>query len=442
MPMLPDHLIQLLTAYVDGELSNRQRKAVLRLLHRSDEARRLYQQLRDDAARLRGLPRAGLGRHFAQRVLRNISSDRVYLDRRSTLVERPAIPSWVGLAVAAAVLLMVGVSSYLYFAAVPTETPSEQATHVPKPAPSEAGPEKDPSEMGPPEPPQAKGESTPSERPGLFLWPLDRAGRWGVEQIARRPSLGDKKPETEPITIQGTKPGVFDLDVVRGPKLILLNVHELDQDKPRQQLRDGLNKESAHRLELFCLENAKALPRLQAVFQSHGIRLLIDKDAQACLTKRLKTNYVVYADDLTANELATILQEIGSADKKAETRRDSQFDRIMVNPLGPDDYKELSSLLGVDAKLLQSSKKIDPRKPVSEGTADDVIRVLEGQGPARPEPGKPPSAKAPERLALVLASNVARPRLPSKEVKQFIDSRKERRPGTVQMVLVLRQSKA
>jgi hypothetical protein len=194
---------------------------------------------------------------------------------------------------------------------------------------------------------------------------------------------------------------------------------------------------------LFCLENAKALPRLQAAFGAHGIKFLIDKDAQTCLTKRLKTNYVLYMEDVTAAELATILQEIGRADKKAEAQRDGQFDRIMVNPLGPDDYKELSSLLGVDAKVLQSSKPgIDPRKPVSDGTADNVIRVLEGQGPPRPDPSRPPVVKAPERLALVLASHVARPRSPSKEVKQFLDSRKERRPGTVQIVLVLRQSKA
>jgi hypothetical protein len=441
--MLPDHLIQLLTAYVDGELSTRQRKAVLRLLHRSAEARRLYQQLRDDAARLRGLPRARLGRHFAQRVLRNLSDGRLQLDRRSSVAERPAIPSWVGLAVAAAVLLLVSVSSYLYFAAVPPEASPDAAASVKKPAPAEPGPEKNPGpEKEPPVPAQAKREPTPSNRPGLILWALDQAGRWGAEQIARRPHSGDKKdkPETDPLV--SPPKGVFDIDFVRGPKLLLLNVRELDQDKPRQQLRDGLSKESAHRLELFCLENAKALPRLQAAFQAHGIKLLIDKDAQNCLTKRLKTNYVLYAENLTAEELATILEEVGSADKKAEAQRDGQFDRIMVNPLGPDDYKELSSLLGVDAKVLQSFKPgIDPRKPVSDGTADDVIRVLEGQGPPRPDSGKPPVVKAPERLALVLACNVARPRSPSKEVKQFLDSRKERRPGTVQMVLVLRQSK-
>jgi hypothetical protein len=441
--MLPDHLLQLLTAYVDGELSTRQRKAVLRLLHRSAEARRLYQQLRDDAARLRGLPRARLGRHFAQRVLRNLSDGRLQLDRRSGVAERPAIPSWVGLAVAAAVLLIVSVSSYLYFAAVPPEGNPDGAADLKKPAPAEPGPERQPGpEKEPPVPPRAKHEQKPSGRPGLFLWALDQAGRWGAEQFARRPSPGGPKEKRESDPLVSPPKGVFDIDFVRGPKLLLLKVRELDQEKPRQQLRDGLNQESAHRLVLFCLETAKALPRLQTALQAHGVRLLIDKEAQTCLTKRLKTNYVLYAEDLTAEELATILQEIGRDDKKAEAQRDGQFDRLMVNPLGPDDYKELSSLLGVDAKVLQPSKPgIDPRKPVSDGTADNVIRVLEGQGPPRPDPSKPPVSKAPERLALVLPSNVARPRSPSKEVKQFLDSRKERRPGTVQMLLVLRQSK-
>jgi len=42
--MLSDQVLELLTAFVDGELHQRQREEVLRLLNRSSEARELVRQ--------------------------------------------------------------------------------------------------------------------------------------------------------------------------------------------------------------------------------------------------------------------------------------------------------------------------------------------------------------------------------------------------------------
>ena len=55
--MLPDRDRQLLSAFVDGELSSRQRRHVERLLRRSGEARTLLRRLQEDARELRHLPR-------------------------------------------------------------------------------------------------------------------------------------------------------------------------------------------------------------------------------------------------------------------------------------------------------------------------------------------------------------------------------------------------
>src|SRR5689334_2153121 len=112
--MLSDRLSQLLTAYIDGELSARQRKAVQRLLHRSAEARALVRQMEEDARLLRGLPRRKLGPDFAQRVLGTIADRPVQLSRRARLSRVPAYPAWGVLAAAAAVLFVVGISTYLY----------------------------------------------------------------------------------------------------------------------------------------------------------------------------------------------------------------------------------------------------------------------------------------------------------------------------------------
>jgi hypothetical protein len=82
---------------------------------------------------------------------------------------------------------------------------------------------------------------------------------------------------------------------------------------------------------------------------------------------------------------------------------------------------------------------VDIRQPIANGTVAQVSQSLAGQGTPRPEPGKPATSKPPERLALVVPYPPGRPKPgSSKEIKQFLDSRKECPPGTVQVFLVLR----
>src|SRR3984893_2193595 len=121
--MLPDRYRELLTAYVDGELSTRQRKAVSRLLHRSEEARNLLEQLQQDADVLRGLPRLRLDRDLSSQVLLTIHQRRLHPGRHRVTVPPPAFPAWTGLAAAAAVLFVIGVGSYMYFAHFPVHAP-------------------------------------------------------------------------------------------------------------------------------------------------------------------------------------------------------------------------------------------------------------------------------------------------------------------------------
>jgi hypothetical protein len=107
------------------------------------------------------------------------------------------------------------------------------------------------------------------------------------------------------------------------------------------------------------------------------------------------------------------------------------------------DREELAKLLGPYAKLLQTPKLsgplgVDPHKPVSDGTGTQVVQTLTGQGgPPRPEPGKP-AVKPPEHQALILPYNPVRPQEKSAEIKLFLETRKPPRPGTIQVLLVLR----
>ena len=118
--MLLDRNRELLTAYVDGELTGRQRRHVVRLLRRSPEARQLLQQLQEDARSLRHLPRPHLAIDLTGEVLRTILERRLMPGQRRAARLRGST-SWAGplaaWAAAAAVLLVLGAASYLYFAA-------------------------------------------------------------------------------------------------------------------------------------------------------------------------------------------------------------------------------------------------------------------------------------------------------------------------------------
>src|ERR1700682_6386041 len=102
--MITDTQTRLLTAYVDGELSARQRKAVERLLRQSPDARKLYHLLTEDSVRLRAMPRHHPEPGFSERVVRAAIRKPVPVRRPVRPVQR-TIPAWVGLAAAASVLL-------------------------------------------------------------------------------------------------------------------------------------------------------------------------------------------------------------------------------------------------------------------------------------------------------------------------------------------------
>ena len=90
--MLPDRLCQLLTAYVDGELTVRRARAVQRLLERTPEARELLAQLRANAERLRALDEPEARPHLAR--VNEMNGLREGLRGRRA-IEQPQLPGHV-----------------------------------------------------------------------------------------------------------------------------------------------------------------------------------------------------------------------------------------------------------------------------------------------------------------------------------------------------------
>src|SRR5205807_1702706 len=108
--MLPNDCKELLTAYVDGELSARQKRQVMKLLRRSPEARQLLRQLQSDSRELHALNTPPLGFDLSETVVETIQR-RGLQPRRRVPAPIPA-SIWPGIAAAAAVLLIACGGSY------------------------------------------------------------------------------------------------------------------------------------------------------------------------------------------------------------------------------------------------------------------------------------------------------------------------------------------
>jgi hypothetical protein len=437
--MMSDRYYQLLTAYVDGELSARQRKAVARLLHRSAEARALLRRLQQDAETLRRLPRRRLDPDFPSRVVQAIRDRDMKLRRRLERTSPQPYPVWVGLALAASVLFLVGFGSYFYFSAtqpgpVPQVVAARNAVAQPtadpvKPAPSPVEPDHaTPPAEGPKSPQEAPVAEAPREKP----------------EPDKAPAAVEPNPDTT-LTLPVPEKEMFQPRHANVALPVVVTFGEFNAAKVREELQ----KDSGFRLEMPCRESVVAFEHLRAAFRARGVSLLLDQVAQARLKQpRLKTNFVLYAEDLLPEELTAILQQAGSEDRKAAARHkaEPQFDGFVVTPMGDDDRKELSKLLGVEPRQMQTPHAgaplgLDPKKPLSEVTAEQVAQALAGQGSSSHSEASKPAAKAPEHLALVLPYNPVGPRPGSPEVKHFLDSRKPPRSRTVQVLLVLRETK-
>jgi hypothetical protein len=218
-------------------------------------------------------------------------------------------------------------------------------------------------------------------------------------------------------------------------------LHELEEDAVHKKLLAELQQKDALRLELPVADGNRAFERLQAVLKAHHVDLTIDATAQRRLANpKTRTNYVLYGEDLTVDELAKLLQQIGADDRKAAEKKagDGLFDALVVRGMTERDHKELSDLLGVDPMQMQPKELgplgVDPHKPVSDLTGAQVVAAL--------EKGKPGAKAAADHPMLVLPYNPVRPRRDSAEVKHFLEERKPLRQGAVPILLVVRGATA
>jgi anti-sigma factor RsiW len=424
--MLPDRLRQLLTAYVDGELTARQEEAVRRHLERSAEAQAFLSQLQADAESLRQLPRRALGADFANHVVAALAERPARPARRRLPVSTAAGWSpWFSFAVAASVLVVVGVGTVGYFAVSREQsapvmlTNTEVAPTVTVPVSAKPAPDVDSEAVA-----DHQAPPTLPARELIAAQPREIAADVEHRTVSIDDRIGDV-----PLASPSRPLESFDLVV---PKLsMLLALRELALDHRQAMLREELRKDDAFHLDLTGVDGAKSLDQLRDVLKAHGIVLMVDAVAQSRWQRGQKSSYVLYTEDLTAAQLLQSLIQLGHDDGKSKRER-----QLVVSRLTQADRQVLSHLLGVDPRHLDSRNRygVDISKPIADKTADQLAQALSGSKS---------TVKSPERLALLLAYDppIRAQAVVSKEVKQFLAAQpKDRRPGSLQLLLVLHGS--
>jgi hypothetical protein len=451
--MLSDDICRLLTASVDGELNERQRQAVDRLVQRSPEARQLLDQLQANANTLRKLPRRQLPSDFALQVAGAITTRQLHPGQRRGWQPSSRILAWAG--AAASVLLAVGLGSFYYLSPARNQ-------HAPLDAVAARDPELAQA------PSMTKKESADRSRPDL-----DKTAAAPSAKVAPVPvpsetgsSAGDRKASKSMPAPAPSKPSdgadkdagaalaaspgnSNNLKVIPPGFPLTLSLGELNREEQKKRLRLGMEKGTGYHIELLSRGNGHALERLRAALSSQRIGLLVDDTAESRLKQgRTEEDYLLYAQEMTAAQLASVLERLASDDKEAEDKRrgSGEFESFTVCSLAVEDSRVVAAFLGGDPLLLpapglRGALVPDLYKSLPERAAAPASRSsLAAKGTARSGLDRP-LVKPPEHSALLIPYGPGRPKtITSIPVRQFLNTRKPPQRGAVQVFLVLRRA--
>jgi anti-sigma factor RsiW len=444
--MLSDDVCRLLTGYVDGELNDRQRQAVERLVQRSPEARQLLDQLQANANTLRKLPRRQLPSDFALQVTGAITTRQLHPGQRRSWQPSSRILAWAG--AAASVLLVVGVGSFYYLFPARNQRAPLDAVAARDAELAQARP------MAEKESPVRfrRGLDKTAAAPSAKVAPVSVPSETGSSGGDRKASKSMPAPApSKPSDGAGKDAGAAlaaargkskNLEVIAAGLPLTLALGELNREEHKKRLRLGMEKGTGYHIELFCRGNGHALERLRAALSSQRIGLLVDDAAELRLKRGgTEENYLLYAQEMTATQLASVLEQLASDDKEAEDKRrgSGEFENFMICALGGDDRNDLARRLGSDPLqfALGSRAHSDVPKSVPEKPADSMSRSLAGNGASRPRADQP-TTTPPNRWA-VLLHYPEKPRLvTSNPVRLFLTNRRPPQQGAVQVFLVLR----
>ena len=333
--MLSDQVIQLLTAFVDGELSQRQRKAVMRLLHRSSEARELLRQFQENAHKLKQLPRHKVGPSLVDEVMQAIAEQKAQPKQPAAKMPRRRWLPYLAASMAAS--LLIGAIGILYW-----QTMQQQDNGV-----------KDEPILAKIDAPEKKTQSV-----SAITTPTPRKSNELVEKLVK---------------------GTFGEFVRQVPVDVPFNATfaDLQNGKKTGDLVRELNAEKGIQLDVTVNSNPDALLRLKEVLRDRKIDLVTDASAAKSLkdNKQAKVEYLVYVENLTSDEVTKLMGDLGQSyvigmNNNQKTMA-SPYKKVTVTPIAKEEKQKLAKLLGepTDAQSNPKAERKAVVLPVTAGSA-------------------------------------------------------------------------
>lgn len=458
--MMTDEQLSLITTAVDGELSPAETLCFRRLLDSLPDARTFYVRLKADSDRLRNLPQTLPPANLHQRVMAGIaavtpspSSASTPLPRhpvnRPCPAEQTTLPfpaqkrqsrRWIPVAVAASLLLAISGSSFLFFSQTGRKT-TNVARNSNRPPPA--------THSGAADPEWAKWLPFDSEQVPVAPTPNIAAQQTEPRVALNDPSISVKPTHPmNPVAIEiapeprsTLNPNILGselrsetppLDHIRVRVPFLKPLTDFDREDTRQQFAEELTKEPSFRIDVFTRNMPRSVEWFCAAAKTAGVTITVDPSTLERVNKGQVHSVVIYTESLTSRELADLFAKLNTEDAKVSPR---VFDVIHAMPIVSIDQEALRSILGVDPGLNKRSsqeKGSDSGKPISAGTADQIVKNLTtGQG------------KNSEKSALMMTwLPTAARTIPasSAELKQFLLKRGERKPNAVPVAIVIRHA--
>lgn len=406
--MLTESEKLLVTAAVDGELTPAEATAFGRLLADSPEAGRLFRRLKATAAGLRALPRRAAPAGLAQRVLARV--------RPATQVSRkpPRRGSFLPYLVAASVLVAVAAGSFFAFRGESARTDQAEQKLLPPPD-HPVLPASEPVEPvavakgGAGEDGTVKGSA--DDGAVAKVWPTDPP----PVVVVQKPLTPEEKELYGAGVLIEPKP----LKRIEPAVPVIFSAAEFAQEETRDRLKQELAKEGGFRLNLFSKTPAAAMEQLHAAATAAGVNVFVE----AVTAKRMAERppgmaFAFYVENLTADELSALLAATATQ-VNAQPKPETVLGPAHLVPADAPEQADVKQMLGLD--WAPPKPKPADGKPISDGTLREVIASV-----------KKPGEKA--AIALTLKANSAR----SAEVKQFLDKRGDRKPGTTPLLVVVR----
>ncbi len=409
--MLLETEYELLAQAVDGGLSSEQFDLFTTLTTRSPEADAIFRQLLSQHRQLQALPIVPVPTTILPNILAKLPAASPRVRSRRPL-------AWVSAALAASVVLGIGVGTYFF---APSTSRVKQTTE------------------------QARLKPTvvvdavvlqPDVKPFVLVKPAGTdvaIAKIGPDEqdtlIAKEPESPSPakpaEPREENIFATGSRIELKPLKSVEVTLPTLLASSEFTTDAGKKRLATELGRDSVSRVDLFSKNPVLLVEQMQAAAKNVGVHLFIESLTAERLKKPTGLTFAFYIENLTAEELAALLAETSKL-AHAQSKSEGTLGLAHIITPGTTEQKDVKELVGVEftsGKLLKSSPA--EAKPISSDTLSKVTQAL----------------KKSEKSALLLTYLPTTYRVGATkafEVKQFLDKRGERLPNTTPALIVVR----